>query len=85
MIVGRNGRLGNVASLMMIAGLIWGADIVFDAAQVHYANQRRCLSLEADMLGPAPKRANAPDVYQALGCEPQPEAVQRLLKAPVKK
>lgn len=35
------------------------------------ANERRCLAIQLDMLSARPRRADSPDLFQALGCRPQ--------------
>jgi hypothetical protein len=37
------------------------------------ANDRRCLAIQRDMLSARPRRADNPDLFQALGCRPQGE------------
>ncbi|PTQ61014.1 hypothetical protein C8J26_1332 [Sphingomonas aurantiaca] len=58
----------------MIGGLVFGAELIFDATQVHTENQRRCMIIQSDMLSAKPKRSDAADIFQALGCVPQPVA-----------
>ena len=85
MIIGRRSWLWLVGSVPMIAGLMWGADLIYDAVQLRALNQQRCLSIEIDMLAPKPTRDNGADIFQALGCDPQPAAAQKhrqLMKAP---
>ena len=36
-------------------------------------NDRRCLAIQKDMLSARPRRLDAPDLFQALGCRPQGE------------
>jgi len=35
------------------------------------ANSRRCLAIQHDMLAAQPRRADGPDLFQALGCRPK--------------
>jgi hypothetical protein len=71
MMVGRKTGMGLIGCVLMIGGLVWGADLIFDATQAEIANQKRCLPIEADMLSEKPKRNDNADVFQALGCVPQ--------------
>lgn len=41
------------------------------ASQERAANDRRCLAVQRDMLSAVPRREDAPDLFQALGCRPQ--------------
>lgn len=34
-------------------------------------NQKRCASIQGDMLSVTPRRSDGPDLFQALGCRPQ--------------
>ncbi|KQS48251.1 hypothetical protein ASG20_14195 [Sphingomonas sp. Leaf198] len=38
-----------------------------------WANDRRCLAIQRDMLSANPRRDDGPDLFQALGCRPQGE------------
>jgi len=71
MMVGRKTAIGIMGCILMIGGLVWGANLVFDATQAETANQKRCRPIEADMLSANPKRNDNADVFQALGCVPQ--------------
>jgi hypothetical protein len=81
MMVGRKTALAIIGSLLLIAGLTLGADAIFSAVKIQEANQKRCLRLEVDMLSPKPAIGNGADVFQALGCEAQPDAADRELRA----
>ena len=54
------GMIGLVAT-----GLALGPAVV--------ANDRRCLAIQRDMLAAQPRRADGPDLFEALGCRPQGE------------
>lgn len=41
------------------------------AGEASTANDRRCQAIQIDMLSARPKRADGPDLFQALGCRPQ--------------
>lgn len=43
------------------------------AGEASTANDRRCQAIQTDMLSARPRRADAPDLFQALGCHPQGE------------
>ncbi|WP_146168783.1 hypothetical protein [Sphingomonas aurantiaca] len=74
MMLGSKSWIGMIGSLLMIGGLVFGAELIFDATQVHTENQRRCMIIQSDMLSAKPKRSDAADIFQALGCVPQPVA-----------
>ncbi len=46
---------------------------LYDAGDAARANDRRCLAVQRDMLSARPRRADSPDLFQALGCRPQGE------------
>lgn len=56
---------------LAIAGLTTLAVVTSNADTRSAANDRRCLTIERDMLSVSPKIANGPDVFQALRCRPQ--------------
>jgi hypothetical protein len=43
---------------------------LINAAEITSKNDDRCRALENDMLSLKPKRANGPEIYQALKCRP---------------
>lgn len=45
----------------------------FQAEDESWANDRRCLAIQRDMLSAQPRRHDGPDLFQALGCRPQGE------------
>lgn len=50
------------------------------------ANDRRCMAIQLDMLSARPRRADGPDLFQALGCRPQGEgSVYAVPERPIKK
>ena len=56
------------AVVVSMIGLTWQ----ITSAQDHYqANRLRCATIQRDMLMPNPRRADGPDLFQALDCQPQ--------------
>lgn len=45
--------------------------VVADRPDDELANDRRCEAIQHDMLSARPKRADGPDLFQALGCKPR--------------
>jgi len=69
-----NSPLGIVTTRVVGYGTIclivwWSSDWTSSAK----ANDRRCLAIQGDMLSAQPRRADGPDLFQALGCRPQGE------------
>jgi hypothetical protein len=62
-----------VAMLLSIASAGWGFTIASRAIDASAANDHRCLAIQHDMLSARPRRADSPDLFQALGCRPQGE------------
>lgn len=58
--------------LLPLVGII-GTSTVTHGIQDGRANDRRCLAIQGDMLSAQPRRADGPDLFQALGCRPQGE------------
>lgn len=48
-----------------------GAPEIRDAINDVRANDKRCAAVQMDMLSAHPRRADSPDLFQALGCRPQ--------------
>lgn len=64
-----------IAALLAAASVAWvAADMLNHAARANRANDARCLAIQNDMLSAHPRRADSPDLYQALGCRPQGSA-----------
>lgn len=64
--------------LIVAAGivfLLWGGWALVDETRAAEwrarANDRRCRQIQTDMLSARPRRADGPDLFQALGCRPQ--------------
>jgi hypothetical protein len=62
----------------VLFGLVCGVASFFALAAISdealtnaYNNDLRCLAIQRDMLSAQPKRADGPDLFQALGCRPQ--------------
>lgn len=60
------------AALMAVSTLTWNA-VIRGHEQSGRANDKRCLAIQRDMLSSQPRRADGPDLFQALGCRPQGE------------
>ena len=71
---------GRRAALLfpLIAGLIGAFYFVIagfsDAENSVRANDRRCAAVQRDLLSARPRRSDAADLFQALGCRPRGEA-----------
>jgi len=73
-----HGRTLGWASIVLGVGFALIAFVLFLIALAHVerdqaANDRRCLAVQRDMLSARPRRADGPDLFQALGCRPQGE------------
>lgn len=44
---------------------------ISEAVEADKANSLRCEAVQEDMLSAMPRRADGPDLFQALGCRPQ--------------
>lgn len=55
---------------VLVIGAIFGL-AMFDTLRAQEFNQRRCLSIEKDMLSARPRRNDSHDLFSALGCKPQ--------------
>jgi len=62
--------LGLSSGVIFIVGT---AAFVLQQKPKDSANERRCLAIQRDMLSARPRRADGPDLFQALGCRPQGE------------
>lgn len=58
--------------LALLSFIITAFSVVVDYRQ-DKANNRRCLVIQRDMLSAQPRRADGPDLFQALGCRAQGE------------
>jgi hypothetical protein len=59
------------AGIVLIVGLLTGTYAVTQAMQAATINDIRCIHVQEDMLMPVPRRADLPELFQALGCRPQ--------------
>ncbi len=60
--------VGSICFLLLAGGLVLSnARPMIDTAA---ANDDRCRALQKDMLSSHPRKANGPDLFQALGCSP---------------
>jgi len=59
--------LGWISGLLFLAGAVL---LALNVTSNESVNARRCLSIEQDMLSARPRRANAAELYTALGCRP---------------
>lgn len=66
------GAWGLLSLLIGAGALIF---LMFSAAADLQSNGARCLIYEADMTDAHPKWGNSRDLFQALGCHPQPSAL----------
>jgi hypothetical protein len=55
----------------VVISLLSGTYVVTRAMHEAVDNDIRCLHVQEDMLMPIPRRADGPDLFQALGCRPQ--------------
>lgn len=61
-------RLFAFASLVALAAV---ASETYGRTKESLSNNGRCLAIQKDMLAARPRRTEAPDLFQALGCKPQ--------------
>jgi hypothetical protein len=58
-----------------VLALYFGVGSAHQAMKDEIFNHARCKRLQDDMLSPAPKRSDAPAIFQALSCRPQGEGM----------
>lgn len=62
-----------VLAVLALLSFVTSAILVVADYREDKANDRRCLAIQRDMLSAQPRRADGPDLFQALGCRPQGE------------
>lgn len=72
-------QFAHLTILGSMIGLGW---LVIEAYGHYQANERRCASIQADMLSPKPRREDGADLFQALSCRPQGDSTIQFLKTP---
>jgi hypothetical protein len=58
------------------------AFFVYSEPMDRFENDKRCMAIQIDMLSAQPRREDAPDLFQALGCRPHGEG--RVFAKPTK-
>jgi hypothetical protein len=66
------GRRWEIPFLVVMVSSLMGLVLLTTDATTHYTtNKKRCVAIQEDMLSIAPRRADGPDLFQALRCQPQ--------------
>lgn len=65
--------LSAVAASTLIGMFVEIVPATLEAVRNAESNDRRCIAIQRDMLSARPRRADGPNLFQALGCRPQGE------------
>lgn len=64
-----------MGSAAVIVGAFWLDAAIESAMRTAAANDRRCWYIEREMLSARPRRSDLPDLFTALACRPQGDAL----------